>query len=425
MKDPIHLNLNCGVEMAAAPMPGKHVVAMEFRILSGTAEEPEDKLGLARLVKETIDKGTGKRSGRELLDAFDDIGAPTGAWVGREAAGFTCICLPEFLEQAVGLHAEFLRTPTFPEDAVKTAIGLTEQEIGSLEDDPPSLADKYIERYGLGPVLGRCPLGERHTLAQIGREDLVQHWQQQYCTGRMQFSIAGAVDPDAVAKIIQTHFDGFGSAARVGRDGCGFTFEPTRKHYDKKIEQEQIALCFPGAAVGDDDYSAMRIMLGVLSGGMSGRLFTEVREKQGLAYDVHAMAENPRGQGMVFVAASCKPDVADQTFRTLLRELERLSEDLTDDEVSRARSRVIAREETMADMTRSRRGTLAADLFHHGRPRSIDERLAKIRKVTREDVIAYLSSHPRDRMSIVTLGPCGLADAQTADTIGALPNEDG
>jgi predicted Zn-dependent peptidase len=113
---------------------------------------------------------------------------------------------------------------------------------------------------------------------------------------------------------------------------------------------------------------------------------------------------------MICVSASCKPERAETTFRTLLREIDRLSEDLTDDELDRARGRIIAREETTADLTRSRRGTLAYDLFHRGQPLSIEERIEQIRRVTADDIAGYLAAHPRDRLSILTLGPQELQD---------------
>ena len=410
VNDTQHLMLDCGVELGVARMANKRAAAVEFRVLTGTAEEPADKLGLAKLIKETIDKGTAKRDGRALLDAFDEIGASLGSWTGRQATGYNCVCLPEFLDRAVELHAEFLRTPTFPEDVVSTAMALAEQELSGLEDDPPSLADKYISRQGFGPVLGRHQLGERETLSRISRDDLVRHWQSHYGAGRLVAVVTGPLEPQVVADVMERHFTGFGSSQRSGREQADYRFEPRRTHYAAELEQEQIALCFPSAAVTDDDYPVERVLLGVLSGGMSARLFTEVREKQGLAYDVHASSENPRGLGMIFVSASCKPDRADTTFRTLLREIERLSEDLTEEELDRAQTRLIARTETMADMTRSRRNALAFDLFHHGRPVPIEERIEKIRAVAIDDLRAYLKAHSRDRLSIVTLGPQELPD---------------
>lgn len=408
MDEAAHLNLECGIELAAAPMADRHVVSMGLRVLTGTANEPADRLGLSRLIRETIDKGTAKRNGPALLDAFDEIGASLATWVGREATGFTCVCLPEFVDRAIELHAEFLRSPTFPDEAVATAVELTQQELAALEDDPPSLADKLIGLQGFGPVLGRHPLGERETLARIGREALVEHWRGHYCAGRMQVTVAGPVEPESIAEIFERHFAGFGSSRRAGRDPFGYTFEPARSHHPKDLEQEQIAICFPSAAVTDQDFPVERVLLGVLSGGMSARLFTEVREKQGLAYDVHASNENPRGHGMIFVSASCKPDRAEATFRTLLGEIDRLSQDLSEEELERAATRLIAREETLADMTRSRRNVLAFDLFHHGHPIPVEERVERLRAVTVEDLVRYLQIHPRDRLGIVTLGPAPL-----------------
>jgi predicted Zn-dependent peptidase len=410
MEQTARLDLDCGIEVGLACLPEAQVVAMEFRVLAGAAHEPAEKLGLARLIKETITKGTARRDGRALLDAFDEIGASLGAWAGREATGFTCVCLPEFVERAVGLHAEFLQTPTFPDEAFAAAVTLAEQELAALEDDPPSLADKLISRQGFGAVLGRHPLGERETLGRIRRADLLEHWQKTFAAGRMQVTVAGAVEPKAVASLLEQHFTTMGSNRRAGREKIDLTFTPARRHHPRELEQEQIAICFPSAAVTDGDFPVERVLLGVLSGGMSARLFTEVREKQGLAYDVHANNDNPRGWGMIFVSASCKPDRAETTFLTLLGEIDRLSEDLTEEELDRARARIIAREETLADLTRSRRSMLAYDLFHRGYPLPVEQRIAQIRRVTAEDVARYLAVHRRDRLSILTLGPHQLGD---------------
>lgn len=405
MERTTHLDLDCGIELGVVHLPEAQVVAGEFRMLAGAAHEPVAKLGLTRLIKETIDKGTAKHDGRTLLDAFDELGAPLGAWADLEATGFNFICLPEFIERAIELHAEFLRTPTFPLEAFETAVVLAQQELTALEDDPPSLADKMISRQAFGAVLGRHPLGERETLSSIGRDDLVSYWQETFSAGRLQVTVAGPVEDGAMAEMLERHFAGFGNAERTGRDRFDAVFEPAKVHHPKELEQQQIAICFPSAAVTDADFPVERVLLGILSGGMSARLFTEVREKQGLAYDVHASHDNPRGCGMIFVTASCKPERAETTFRTLLREIDRLSEDLTEDELDRARGRIIAREETTADLTRSRRGMLAYDLFHRGEPSSVQERIEQIRKVTADDIAAYLDAHPRDRLSILTLGP--------------------
>src|SRR5262245_47500498 len=117
----IHRRLGCGVEFAALPLPGRRTTAFDIRILAGMADEPESQLGLARIVEETIGKGTPRYSAQQLTDAFDAIGAQFGSRVGRESFVFRCSCLPEYAEAALELTAETLCRPTFPEEFCRVA----------------------------------------------------------------------------------------------------------------------------------------------------------------------------------------------------------------------------------------------------------------------------------------------------------------
>lgn len=397
------------------PFPRRHVISFQLRVLSGVCAEPENKLGLAHLVLDTIDKGTERRSGRELSDAFDSIGASIRSGVGRETTTFTCTVLPQHFEQAVGLHAEFLRTPTFPQDVFEVNVDLAKQELLALEDDAHALIDKLVGRAAFGSVLGRHPLGENETLERITRDDLVEQWRSGFANGRMVLSVAGAVDPKRVADTFQKHFDEFGVDERDGREVFPVQFSPGPRHYEKELEQEQIGICWPGVDVIHDEFPTQQVMLGILSGGMSARLFTEVREKQGLVYWVNAWHETPRGSGMIFLGASTTPERCDQTYKTLLREVERLADDIQQDELERAITGIVAHLETSGDRTRSRCAELANDLFYFGRPLPEDEKIAKVQAVTIEKIRKYLASYPRDRLCVVTLGPKALEGVSTVE----------
>lgn len=405
MNELIHDTLPCGIEFGVANLPRRHVLALQIRVLSGVCDEPADKLGLAHLIGETIDKGTQRRSGRELSDAFDAIGASHGGGAGRETTTFTCTALPEHFEQTVALHAEFLRTPTFPKDAFEVSVDLAKQELLALEDDAHGLADKMIGQKAYGPVLGRHPLGEKETLERISHQDLEHHWRSHFVAGGLQVVVAGPIDPKRVADVLEEHFEGFGSAERIGRDTFSVEFTPGAAHRSKDLEQQQIGICWPGVDATHDDFPVQQVVLGILSGGMSGRLFAEVREKQGLVYWVNAWQETPRGAGMIFLGASTKPDRCDQTYTTLLREVDRLADDLTQEELDRAVTGIVTRRETRGDATRARCSELANDLFFFHRPRSEEEKIARVKAVTLDDICRYLDTYPRDRLCVVTLGP--------------------
>jgi predicted Zn-dependent peptidase len=401
----VHRSLDCGVEFAASVLQGRPTVALEIRVLAGASQDPAEQLGLTRLAEETLDKGTERRSGRALLDAFDAIGAQRGSSAGRDTTAFTCVVLPEFLESALGLHAEMLRTPTFPQEACEVAVQLALQELTALEDDPHSLCDKLLTRQAYGPLLGRHPLGERETLERIDRDATAAQWRRLYAAGRMLVCVAGPIEPDRVADQIEQAFEGFGSPARLGREPIPIEFRAARSHHTKELEQQHIGICYPGVPVDDDEYPVERVLLGVLSGGMSARLFTEVREKQGLVYWVGAWHEHPRAAGMIHLGASTTPERCDQTFKTLLREVDRLSDDLTDEEVQRAIVGIVARTSTRGDITRAHCSELVSDLFHRGRPVPMEEKLAKVQAVDVAAIQEYLDRHPRDALSVLTLGP--------------------
>lgn len=421
MTEIIHDNLPCGVEYGVVPLPGRRIVSFQIRVLSGICAEPVEKLGLAHIIAETIDKGTEKRSGRELSDAFDAIGAGVRIGSGRETTSFTCTVLPEHFEQALALHAELLRTPTFPNDAVEVNVELAKQELVALDDDAHALTDKLIGEKAYGPLLGRHALGEPETLASIVRDDLQRHWRSHFCAGRMIVSVAGAVEPKEAADVLQHHFDGYGEAAQSGRDTYPVEFTPGTTHQKKELEQEQIGICWPGADATHDDYPIQQVMLGVLSGGMSGRLFTEVREKQGLVYWVNAWHETPRGSGMVFMGASTTPQRCDRTYTTLLHEVNRLADDIRPDELERAITGIVAHLETRGDSTRSRCSELANDLFFHGHPVPEEEKIRRIESVNVDDIRRYLAAYPRDPRCVVTLGPVPLDTANAGDEQATAP----
>lgn len=405
MTSTIHDRLPCGIEYGVAHLPGRHVVSLQIMILAGTCSEPEKKLGLARVLAETLDKGTEAFSGRALSDEFDIIGTSQRVGAGRETTTISTTVLPEHFDRALELCAETIRRPTFPADSVDVNVELGRQELIALEDDPQSLLDKIIGPLAFGTPLGRHSLGEKATLDTITRDDVVAHWQANFCGGRMIVAVAGAVEPRRVAEALERHFGGFGPSKAAGRAAFEATFGPGTTHVHKELEQEQIGICWPGVPMTHDDFPTQQIVLGILSGGMGARLFVEVREKLGLVYWVSAWQDAPRGTGMIFLGASTTPERCDQTYSTLLREVDRLSEDIEEEELQRAITGIVANSETRGESTRSHCGELANDLFHYGRPIPREEKLAKVRGVSIADVKQYLARYPREPRCVVTLGP--------------------
>ena len=403
-----HTRLDSGVEFAADVLPQRNTVALVFRMLTGVVDDPPEQTGIGAIVERTLSKGTRRFDGRGLADAFDRLGAQWATVSGRQSMMARVLCLPEFVPDVVELVTELLRYPTFPDEACRVAVELAQQELRQMEDEPQDLLRVMVQRLTLGPVLGRYPGGTLESLAQLTPELVRAHWGRMYHAGRLQVTAGGPIDAARLAGQIDRCFAGLGAAKPDGRAVAEFEFVPAREHRHKDLEQQYIGMTLPGVPRGHPAFPAEQVLLGVLSGGMSGRLFTEVREKQGLVYWVGAWHEQPRGKGVLHVGASTTPERCDRTLETLLRELRRVGEDLTEVETVRARDNLIAQFETEDDLTRARAGDLSDDLFYFSRPIGREKKLDELRAVTLDRVAAYARSLPLDKLCVATLGPRAL-----------------
>lgn len=404
-----HESLDCGIEFAADELPHRQTVTLAFRMLVGTASDPLDLTGIGGIVERTLSKGTRKYDGQGLADAFDAIGAQWSSSCGRQSTLVRVVCLPEFTLDVVDLVAEMIAKPTFPDDACEVAVQLALEDLTHMEDDPQSLLQIDMQKAALGPIFGRHPGGEADTLPRITPPKIRAHWKHHFHAGRMQVVAAGAINPGTLAKKLNQEFKNFGDATRSGRDNCTHAFAPSRVHREKDLKQQYIGISLRGLAKSDPRFQIEQVLLGILAGGMSARLFTEVREKQGLVYWVGAWHEQPRGMGLMHMGASTTPERCEKTYKTLLRELERISEDVTDEELHRAVNQIIAHAETEDDLTRARAAGLSDDLFHFGKPVGIESKLDAIRTVTLTQVREYARQLERDKICIATVGPKPLA----------------
>jgi predicted Zn-dependent peptidase len=406
----VHHDLECGIEFGAEVLPSRRTVALCVRLLTGLVDEPHDLTGINALVARTLSKGTETYTGQQLADAFDQRGIQWGIASGRQTTLARCLCLPEFLDDAIELLGEVLCRPTFPTESCEVALDLAKQDLQQLDDEPQDLVRVRLQRLTLGETLGRNPGGDAASLAKIQPTDFNAFWQENYHAGRMQVAVAGPVDPQRVGDRIRAAFGGLGQAQRSGRDITPRGAGAGRDHLAKDCKQQYIGMTVPGTPKSNrQKYAIEQVMLGVLSGGMSARLFTEVREKQGLVYWVSAWGEQPRGLGVIHLGASTTPERCQKTYDTLRRELTRLGEDLTEEEVRRACDQLCAHYQTEDDLTRARALSLSDDLFHHGEPEGLAPKLERLRKVTHADVLGRARSLDLEQMCVATVGPADLA----------------
>jgi len=278
-----------------------------------------------------------------------------------------------------------------------------------LEDNPIQQAMYLTFKAALGDPMGRLPLGEPETLANIGASDVRSFWTDHFDPGRLIVSVAGGLDQDEIITGLRQTFGEWEAGTVPQEEDHLVTVADRSVHHDKKSEQEHIGLVFGSVPRTHEMYYAAQVAVAILSGSGSSRLFTEVREKRGLAYSVSAFYRARRTGGMVALYAGTTAERAQETLDVCRAEIARLAEDVTEEELTRAKTVIKGGLFTSGDLPEGRAASLAEDVFLQGTGRSLDDIAMGIDSVTLDQIPAYLEAYPPKPQTLVTLGPKALS----------------
>jgi len=397
------ITLPSGIRFVGERIERSQGVAVALRIPAGAKDDPASKLGLANLVTETLVKGTRRHTARQLSDAFDYYGIRHGETTGIESTSVSLRFLPEHQAKALALLREILSEPSFPAKECETAKIQSVQEIKHLEDEPLSKVFVILKELYFGEMWGHSELGREELIGGISRDDFRAFWRARFVPAGTIVSAAGKFEADAMIKEIEKLFAHNGTLPASPPPPAP-PAQNVSKHVHKDSEQTQIAMAFPSVPRNHPDYFAAQAGIGVLSGGMSGRLFTEVREKRALVYSVGAQASSLRGLGVCYAYAGTTAKRATETLEVLRAELRRLPTDVTEEEVERAKIGFKAHLLMDQESTSVRARELLDDVYFQNRIVPVAEVIEKIDTVKVKDVADYWSAHPIEPCALVTLG---------------------
>ncbi len=400
-----------GMSAVVEPMPHLRSAAWTLLVGAGSATDPAGQSGSAQLLNGMVYLGAGERDARALSNALDDLGVQRGGGVGVEYTTLSGALLADDLENALALYADIVRRPQLPAAELDAERALALQAIQSLNDNPTQrLFVELGKAYFPGPF-GRSALGEVEELQRVDHTSLLQDHAARYRPEGGVLAVAGGVEPERVREMAERLFgDWQGSPPPTPQPRL--RTEPLYQHLPQDTNQTQIAVAYPSLTLDDPNYYHERLALNVLSGGgMASRLFVEVRTKRGLVYTVFAAPRIYKGLGLVLAYAGTQPDRAQECIDVLLGELQRISTGVTEEELDRARTGLLAALVMQGESTGARAGAMASDLFLIGRPRSLDEIRAAVDTVTLESLNNYLAQHPARDFAVLTLGPAPVAVA--------------
>jgi predicted Zn-dependent peptidase len=398
--------LSNGLTIATDSMPGIGTAAVSVAFGAGSRSETESEHGLAHLLEHMAFKGTTRRSAQQIVEDMEDVGGDLNAATSIEQTSYDARVLEKDVPLAIDILADILTDPLLLDDELKREKGVIIQEIGAIEDTPDDLVyDLAHEIAFSGQSVGRPILGTPKSVKALDQNAITGFLGRHYRAGSGVVSVAGAADHKAIVRLAEDHLGGLASGE--GPKETPAVWTGGEKRVIRDLEQAHVVLTFPGRALGDEDTIALQIFSNLLGGGMSSRLFQEVREKRGLVYSIQTFHWAFADCGLFGVyAGTGEEDVAELT-PVMLDEIAGAARTANEIELQRAKAQLRMSLELSREQPGSRAERLARQILILGRPVGADEVLRRLEAVTVEDVrrvgLAAISAAP----ALAAIGPVG------------------
>lgn len=338
--------LNNNFRVITSEMLGVESVTVVIRCNVGSRFESNTKAGISHFLEHMAFKGTSRRTAQDIAREFDDIGGHFNAQTGRESTTYYAKVLRRDLPIAIDILADIITSSSFPSDELEREKGVVVQEIFQVNDNPSDLvSDKFIEYAYAGEVFGSSILGTEDSVNSMTRDDLLRYVADNYFGSNMMLTAAGDLSHTEVVALAEGAFSSINDRQLVNVRKPNYHGGEYREERD--LEQINLIIGFPAISYHDPSYATLMVLDCVMGGGMSSRLFQEVREKRGLAYTVHSFASCYSDTGVFACYAGTDELHIAELLNVVSNEFKKITVDISEDEVNRARER-LKREVLMA-----------------------------------------------------------------------------
>lgn len=379
--------LSNGIRLVTHEMAHLESAALGVWVDAGSRTEDGNEHGISHLLEHMAFKGTETRSARDIVEQIECVGGELNASTGIETTTFYARVLKDDVDLALEILSDILANARLDERELRREQHVILQEIGAAHDSPDDrVFDLFQEAaFAGGQPIGRPILGTEETVTSFDDQAIRKFLAAHYRGPSMIIAAAGAVDHAHLLELTEQAFGSFSAEPASGAVEAHYTGGESRMH-NKDLEQAQLILGFQGCSYDDPDYYAVQILAGVLGGGMSSRLFQEVREKHGLCYSVYAFHWGFVDTGIFGIYAATGAEDVKELCPVLKQELVRAGQDISDEEVERARAQIRASLLMGLESPATRAGQMARQIFMRGRLVPVEELIEKIDAVTAEQL---------------------------------------
>lgn len=398
----LHKQFDNGLVLLGEHMPWLRSSAFSFQLPAGTCFEPAGLDGLAGLTSEMAQRGCGDLDSRAFWERLDQLGVERGSSITTSHSSFSCAMPSEVLSEVLPLYADLVQRPHLPEPQINDARQLCLQELRALDDEPSHRCFSELKRFRYPLPYGRISQGSKAGVEAIQIDDVRKFVEASYKPEGSILAVAGNFDWEQVCSIVERAFGQWSGSQSTELPGLQANYGS--RHVDHSSSQTHLALAYDCAAYESPEYYEARALVGVLSDGMSSRLFSEVREKRGLVYSVFATCFSLAGQGSVLCYAGTTTNRAEETLQVLIETIHSLKDGVSEDELFRLKNRIKSSLVFEQESSAARSSQIASDWFYLGRVPSRDEVCARVDALTSESLLDHFNRNLPKNYSLVTVG---------------------
>ncbi|HTQ71664.1 MAG TPA: pitrilysin family protein [Acidocella sp.] len=396
--------LASGLTVLTERMERVETVSFGAYVGAGTRHETAAENGVAHFLEHMAFKGTERRSAADIAEAIENVGGHINAYTSREQTAYYVKLLKEDLALGADIIGDILCHSTFEPEELERERGVILQEIGQANDTPDDIIFDHFQSaaYPSQPM-GRPVLGTEQIIRGMKREALPGFMREHYTPDNMVIAASGNLYHSQVVELAERYFADLPRAERIAPMAADYMGGEYRELRD--LDQAHIVLGFDSPGYGEADYYPAMLLSTLLGGGMSSRLFQEIREKRGLVYSIYSFTAPAQDGGLFGIYAGTGESEAAELIPVTLEELEKVQREVSEAELNRARAQLKAGLLMSLESTGSRCEQLARQWQVFGRIIPVSETVAKINAVTIDDVRAAGAKIFRQKPTLATIGP--------------------
>jgi predicted Zn-dependent peptidase len=395
-----------GLRIVTDRIDAVDTVSLGLWVDVGTRHEAPEINGAAHFLEHMAFKGTERRSARAIAEEIEAVGGHLNAYTSRESTAYYAKVLKEDLPLALDILADILLHSSFDPAELERERTVILQEIGQANDTPDDIIfDYFQERAFPDQAMGRPVLGTPEIIGRLSREAVVEYLRGHYSASRIVLSASGNLDHDRIVALAEKLLSALPAELPVSSEPARYVGGDHREERD--LEQLHLVLGFPGIPLGDPDYYAAAVLSTAFGGGMSSRLFQEVRENRGLVYAIHSFAHSYRDGGLFGIYAGTGEEEAAELVPVLCDEAMRLEDGLAPGELARAKAQMKAGLLMSLESTGARCEQMAQHMLVHGTPFDPADIVRHIEAVDAAAIARIVGRWRGATPTLAALGPLG------------------